>query len=170
MNGLTLYEVAHDYLEALRTMESLLADGTLTQEIVNDTLEGLSGSMEVKAANVVAYMRNLEAESTAIREAVKPMLARIKTLDSKTEWLRDYVKDQMLRTRITEIKTPYYVIRVRDNPAHVVIDNEAGIPIDCWLEVPAHREPDKTEIKKKILAGDIIECAHLEKGTRLEIK
>lgn len=167
---LALYEVAENYVAALRTLESLLEAGTLTQEVVSDTLEGLSGDMEVKVKNVVAYTKNIEAEADAIRAAIDKMKARMKALDSKSEWLRDYILQNMKRTQIKEIKTPYYVIRLRDNPAHVVIDNEAGLPADCWRTIPERREVDKAAIKARLSLGEVMQCAHLEKDVRLEIK
>lgn len=168
--SLALYKVADDYLAALRTLESLLADGTLTQEVVSDTIEGLSGDLEVKALNIIAYTKNLEAEANAIESAITPMKLRMESLRRKRDWLREYVLSNMRRTKITEIKSPYYIIRVRENPARVVIDNEAGLPADCWREIPARREPDKAAIKAKLSTGEKMECAHLEKGVRLEIK
>lgn len=170
MGNLTLFNIADDYVAALKTLESLADAGTLSEEVVADTLEGMAGEVEAKATNVIGYAKSLELEAAAIKAATDPMLKRAKALETKAEWMRAYVKAQMERTGITEIKSPYFVLKIRDNPASVVIDNEAGIPDDCWRVIPEKREPDKKAIKEMIDAGENVEFAHLEKTRRLEVK
>lgn len=170
MSNLQLYTMADEYLAALKTLESLADAGTLSSEVVADTLEGLSGELEANATNVIGYARSLELEAAAIKQATGPMLARAKTLEAKAEWMRAYVKVQMERTGITEIKSPYFVLKIRENPASVVIDNEAGIPEQCWRVIPEKREPDKKAIKAMIESGEQVEFAHLERSKRLEVK
>lgn len=170
MGNLTLFNIADDYLAALQTLESLAETGQLSPEVVADTLEGLSGDVEAKATNVIAYARSLELESNAIREAFAPMLERAHQLDKKAEWMRAYVKTQMERTGITEIKSPYFVMKLQSNPAKVIIDCEAALPQDCWRVVPETREPDKKAIKARLEAGENLTGAHLEKGVRLVVK
>ena len=46
-----------------------LADLDLPPEAVADTLEGMSGDLELKAQNVAMFVRNLEATAAAIKEA-----------------------------------------------------------------------------------------------------
>lgn len=172
MGNLTLYEITDDYLAALQTLESLAETGQLSPDVVADTIEGLSGDLEVKAKNVIGYAKSLEAESDAIQNAIDGMQKRMLALDKKAEWMREYVKDAMERTGITEIKSPYFVIKLKDNPGKVIVDCEAGLPDDCWREIPATREPDKKAIKAKLEAGDVSvnACAHIEKGKRLDVK
>lgn len=172
MPNLTLYELSDDYLAALQTLESLAESGQLSPEVVADTIEGLSGDLEVKAKNVIGYVKSLEAESDAISNAIDGMQKRMLALDKKAEWMREYVKSAMERTGITEIKSPYFVIKLKDNPGKVIIDCEAGLPDYCWREVPATREPDKKAIKAKLDEGDktVSAAAHIEKGKRLEVK
>lgn len=164
-----LYAIAENYLAALQTLESLLDSGEIPQNVFDDTIDGLGGELEAKAINVIGYAKNLEAESMAIDAAIKAMTARKKAIDAKDERLRAYVKEQMERAGITEIKCPYYVIKLRNNPLRVVIDNESGIPEDCWRVIPEKREPDKSAIKAMISTEEV-SFAHLERTTRLEIK
>lgn len=170
MGTLQLYAISDEYIAALKTLESLADAGTLSAEVVADTLEGMAGDVEAKATNVIAYARSLELESNAIREAFAPMLERAHQLDKKAEWMRAYVKTQMERTGITEIKSPYFVLKIRENPASVVIDNEAGMPETCWRVIPEKREPNKKAIQAMIEAGECVEFAHLEKTRRLQVK
>ena len=61
-----LYELAHDY----RTAADKLADLDLPLEVIEDTLEGLSGDLEMKATNTAMLIRNIEANAAAIRPAM----------------------------------------------------------------------------------------------------
>lgn len=172
MGNLTLYEITDDYLAALQTLESLAESGQLSPEVVADTVEGLSGDLEVKAKNVIGYAKSLEAEAFAIIDATLAMTDRAASLRKKAEWMRKYVQSAMERTGITEIKSPYFVIKLKDNPGKVIIDCEAGLPDYCWREIPATREPDKKAIKTMLEAGNktVSAAAHIEKGKRLEVK
>ena len=172
MGGLTLFEITDDYLAALQTLESLAESGQLSPEVVEDTIEGLSGDLEVKAKNVIGYAKSLEAEADAIADAIHGMSMRMVGLQHKAQWMRGYVQSAMERTGITEIKSPYFVIKLKDNPGKVIVDCEAGLPESCWRVVPETREPDKKAIKAKLEAGDktVSAAAHIEKGKRLEVK
>jgi hypothetical protein len=61
----SLYDIAAQY----RTDATRLADLDLPAEVVTDTLDAMSGELEVKAQNVVMYARNLQATATAIKDA-----------------------------------------------------------------------------------------------------
>ena len=60
-----LYELAAEY----RADCEKLADMDMDEQTLADTLEGLSGELEVKAQNVIMFTRNLEATAAAIKEA-----------------------------------------------------------------------------------------------------
>lgn len=120
MPNLALYQLTDQYRHAL----AVLDDSDLSAEIVADTLEGLTGDIEVKATNVAAFQLNLAAESNAIKEAIDRMSARRKVLESRIESLRDYLKSNMERCGITEIKSPEFVLKIKNNPPTVLIDWE----------------------------------------------
>lgn len=170
MVGIALYRVADEYLRDLEALEKMEEAGQLTAQSLADTLEGLSGDLEVKALNVMSYTRNLEAESQAIADALVEMQSRMLAIDKKAKWMREYLKIQMERTGITEIKSPYFVMKLQDNPAKVIIDCEAAIPDECWRVIPETREPDKKAIKVILESGVDVSFAHLEKSKRLVVK
>lgn len=165
-----LYEIADNYLSALKALEVMLDAGEIEQNVFDDTLEGISADLESKVVNVVGYAKNLAAESSAIEDAIQAMTKRKKALDEKESKLIEYSKTQMERCGVVEIKCPYYSIRVRENPPRVVIDNESAVPPHLWRTIPATSAIDKNAIRKEIKEGKILEYAHLEIETRLEIK
>lgn len=162
-----MYQIADAYLQDLRRLEEL----DLDEQTVADTLEGLSGELEVKATNVAAFCRNLEASADAIKQAETQMAARRKAIENRASRIREYLKANMERTGITEIASPHFKLAIRKNPPSVVIDAESQIPESFMVAPePPKPYPDKKLIAKAIKEGAEVPGAHLEQGTRLDIK
>lgn len=165
--NITLYQLADEYVEALRAM----AEMELDEQAVADTLEGLSGELQVKATNVAMFVRNLEATAEAIKVAEQQMAARRKAIENRAQRIRDYLQSQMEKTGISKIECPYFKLAIRDNPPSVVVDSLDAIP-DEYMRQPETPPPapDKKMIGDAIKDGVAIPGVHLEKSKRLEIK
>ncbi len=162
-----LYQLAADYKEAAER----LSESGLDEQTITDTLEGLSGDLEWKAIHLAKIIRNIEAETAAIREAVDDMVKRANTEEAKANRLRKYLKDCLQQADLRKVSCPFFVISVKATPAAVVIDDEKMIPGNwmVWPPLPPPR-PNKRLIAEAIKAGEKVPGAHLETGTRLEIK
>lgn len=167
MTDLTLYEVADQYLGDLRKLQEMDID----DKTFEDTLEGLSGDLEVKATNVALFIRNLEANADAIKAAEKSMADRRKAVEAKVDRIRQYLLDNMLRTGISKIECPYFVLSVRKNPPAVEVLNQDLISTD-FFDIPEPSPPilNKNRLKDALKAGEIIEGAKLTQGCSLQIK
>ena len=164
---ISLYKLADQFVAASHR----LSDLDLPDEVIADTLEGLSGELEVKATNVAAFVRNLEASAEAIKQAETEMSARRKAIENRAKRIRTYLQGQMERTGMTKIECPYFKIAIRDNPPSVVIDAESQIPAEFMrTPEPPPPSPDKKAIGDALKAGKDVAGAHLERGKRLEIK
>ena len=97
------------------------------------------------------------------------MSTRRKSLERRVEWMRGYVLVNLLRTGITEIDSPEFVIRIRDNPPKVILDDEEAIP-KAYLHKETVVTVMKAEIRKSLLEGKTVAGAHLESEKRLTIK
>ena len=162
-----LYQLAADYKEAAER----LAESGLDEQTITDTLEGLSGDIEQKAIHIAKWVRNLEAETSAIRAAVDDMVKRANAEEAKAKRLRDYLKDCLQQAEIRKVSCPFFVVSLKATPAAVVIDDEKLIRGDLMVWPPAPPpKPDKRAIAEVIKAGEEVAGAHLESGTRLEIK
>jgi hypothetical protein len=163
----SLYVLADEY----RYAADKLATMELDEQSVTDTLEGLSGAMEVKATNVAMFARNLEATAQAIMEAETAMAARRKAIEARAARIRDYLKTSMEFAGITKIECPYFSLAVRENPPRVVIESEGLIPAEFMHQPePPPPKPDKKAIADALKEGRTVLGAHLERGKRLEIK
>ena len=161
---LRLYELSTDYLHALDELSEL---DDLPVEAIADTLEGLAGAWEDKALNVARYIRNLEAEATAIDEAKKRMEVRARVTAHKAARLRDYLKGELEKTGLKP-KAPDVALRLQTNPPAVVLDDETRIPED-YRRTQVVSTILKAEIAAAIKAGKEIAGAHLEQSRRLVI-
>ena len=81
---------------------------TQAAEVITDTLDAMSGELEVKAQNVVMYARNLQATATAIKDAEEQMAKRRKAIENRAKHLLDYVQGCMETAEVQKIECPYF--------------------------------------------------------------
>jgi hypothetical protein len=166
MSTLRLYEIAETYLRAL---EELADIENLPEQAITDTLEGLQGEFEVKAINVAGYIRNIEAEASAVEQARKGMERRQRSLTRHAERLREYVKNHMERTGLPKLKNHYLTLRVQNNPPSVVVDDEKSIP-DQYKHTETVTTLLRAEIARALKADQEVPGSHLQRSTRLVIQ
>lgn len=163
----SLYEIATQYQADVRKLEEL----DLDDQTFLDTLESLSGDLEVKAANVAMFARNLEATAQAIKGAETQMYERRKRLESKAQRIYSYLLSNMQACGISKIESPYFALQVKKNPESVVVDFEGSIPDEFFTQPePPPPKLDKAKLKEAIKSGLQIEGVHLESKYRLDIK
>ena len=163
----TLYDIAAEY----RQTADKLADLDLDEQTIADTLEGMSGALEVKAQNVVMFARNLEATATAIKEAETAMAARRKAIEHRAAGLRRYALSAMQVAGVQSIECPYFKLSVRKNPPAVEVFDAAQIPAQFMrTPEPPPPAPDKKAITEAIKAGKEVPGARLLSGERLEVR
>ena len=163
----SLYDIAAEY----RQTADKLADLDLDEQTIADTLEGMSGALEVKAQNVVMFARNLEATATAIKEAETAMAARRKAIENRAAGLRRYALSAMQVAGVQSIECPYFKLSVRKNPPAVEVFDAAQIPAQFMrTPEPPPPAPDKKAITEAIKAGKEVPGARLVSGERLEVR
>ena len=163
----SLYDIAAEY----RQTADKLADLDLDEQTIADTLEGMSGALEVKAQNVVMFARNLEATATAIKEAETAMAARRKAIENRAAGLRRYALSAMQFAGVQSIECPYFKLSVRKNPPAVEVFDAAQIPAQFMrTPEPPPPAPDKKAITEAIKAGQEVPGARLVSGERLEVR
>ena len=75
----------------------------------------------------------------------------------------------MIRTGIHEVSSPEFVVKVCDNPPHVVLDDESAIP-DSFKTEETIVTLRKDDLRRAMLDGEVIPGAHLDASKRLSIK
>jgi len=165
-----LYKLVEQY----RSLEALDASEDLPVEVIQDTLEGLTGELTVKATNVAKFILNNEAMAEAIEQASEAMKQRALRIRRRSESIREYLRINMQASGITKIEATEFVLSLKNNPPSVIVTNEAMIP-DAFKVTPTPPpppvpRPDKALIKKAIQSGVEVAGAHLEQAERLDIK
>lgn len=160
-----LYELATQYQRALVALE----DTDLPDEVVADTIEGLTGDIEVKGQNVAAFFQNLQADVGAMKEAEQRIYQRRKTYENRIESLKYYLKSNMERAGITKIECPEFCVSVQNNPASVDVFDSEEIPKEYTKE-KVTVSIDKTAIKNAIKDDIDVPGAKLSHSTRLVVK
>jgi Siphovirus Gp157 len=169
MSTTALYALAAEYRDAA----TKLADLDLDPQTLADTLESLSGDLEVKATNVAMFIRNMDVSIEAMKAAEKTMSERRKSAERRRDSVKTYLLTNMVGCGIKKIEGPYFTVSVRDNPEAVDVFEPGTIPQAYMREVPPPPpswEVDKASIKAAIKAGVEVPGAKLTRGQRLEIK
>ncbi len=160
-----LYVIANEY----RAAAMKLADMDLDAQTIADTLESLSGELEVKAQNVAMFVRNLEVTAAAIKQHEAEQAARRKAIETRADALRAYLARCMDATGIEKIEGPGVKLSFRKSSA-VVIDGADLIPGEYMRQPePPPPAPDKKAIADAIKAGIEVPGAHLEQRRSLQI-
>lgn len=162
-----LFDLAAEYRQAAET----LADLDLPDEVVRDTLDGMSGELEVKATNIVAMTQEWEALVVAMKDAEGKIAARRKALENRAARVRRYLLDGLLYAGVQKIETPLFRIAVRDNPAAVDVFQPELVPADFMrAPEPPPPAPNKAAIKAALAAGQDVPGARLVQSKRLEVR
>lgn len=162
-----LYEITARFqeLEALATSEDIPPD------VIRDTLDAVEGEWRDKAIAVAAFIRNLEHAADGIARAADDQYKRADRFSKRAAGLRQYLLLNMQSTNIREIDSELFELRVRDNPATVVIDDERQVPEEFWKQdPPPPRHLSRVEIAAALKSGDEVPGCRLERSQRLEIK
>lgn len=161
-----LYLLANEYRQAAMALSDLDMDA----QTVADTLEGMSGELEVKAQNVALMVRSLEASADACKQWAKDATERSKAIEARAAGLRDYLRRCMETTGIQKIEGPGVTLSFRKTSA-VAIDEQALIPAEFMrTPEPPPPAPDKVAIAAALKAGREVPGAHLEHRQSLQIR
>jgi hypothetical protein len=176
----SLFVLADEYREAA----DKLAQMDLPAEVVRDTLEGLSGELKTKAANVAMFVRSLQATTEKMTEAIANIEARKAVIERRAKEITDWLHTGMVKAGISSIDdNPYLSLKLKKLPGRIEITQPDLVP-DEYKTVPPIPEPrpdlraikaaiEQEEAAARLAAREPINPvpgATLIKGTRLEIK
>lgn len=164
---ISLYQIANEH----RAMVDALMETQEDASAIADTIEAESWPLEVKAQNVAYAIKQLDALSSAIKQAESEMAARRKAAENRAESIRQYLKECMEIAGVSKIDCPQFALSIRKNPSSVDIFEPSLIPQEYMRQPePPPPVPDKRAIKAAFDAGKDVSGAKLTQGTRLDIK
>ena len=164
---MTLYELTGQFLELLEMMD----DPDIDEQVIIDTLEGVSGEIEVKADNYAKIIAELQSRTSAINLEIKRLQDRKKMIENNIDRMKDSLKQAMVTTGKTKFKTDLFSFSVQKNggalPVIVTVDPDQ-LPAEM---VVITKTPDKKAIAKYLEYNPDCDFAYFgERGESLRIK
>ena len=145
-----------------------LMDAGFDDTTIEDTLEGCAEDFDKKAVGCALIARELEANAKMIRDAAAELVERARKIEARAENLEGYLQRNMKTAQRLRIENPLVTIALREgrDKSVEVVDAES-IP-QQFMRVKT--EPNKTELKKALEAGQQVAGARLVIKDRLEIR
>jgi hypothetical protein len=159
-----LYQLVAQY----RELQQIDAE-EIPEDVLRDTLEALTGELEVKATNVAMFCQNLDTFAGNCKEAAKRMNDRAAKIQRKADQVRAYLKQMLEAAEITKIEAPEFTLAIKKNPPSLVIADGTKLP-HKYVEIVTSVKTLTNDIKAALKTGEVIEGCRLEQGTRLEIR
>jgi len=166
-----LYEIKEDYLKVLEMAE----DDEVDADAIRDTLASIEGEFADKADNVACIIKQLYAESEAIKKEQDKLAERAKACKAKGDRMKSYLYEQMSAIGQRKITTSRNVLTIANTAPSVKVDDEAlffnwaTLKHDEYIRQEAPK-PDKTAIKDALKNGVEIPGVHLEAGESLRLR
>lgn len=150
-----LYKLADDFAR--------LADDDLPPEMIADTLEGMQGAFEDKLEGMIQFIKNEQAYSAALREEEKRLAERRKVADNRVDRLKEYIALCMEKGGIKKVRAGLQEVSTRKGVNSVEVSDSELLPDDL-VDYRTETLPIKSEIKKRLEAGELIPGASLKTG------
>ena len=172
---MTLYEINAQFAEAIELYENGVDEvvDTETGEVrsLADVLAELNMSRDEKIENTVRYIKNLRADSEAVRAEAAALIERADRFDKKSEQLESYLLSQLGDCK--KLETPLYTLKVRVSKSTCCPTDEEAIqrlPEGFWnVKTTVKVTPDKKAIKAALEKGEKLEGCSIVENRRLSI-
>lgn len=139
-------------------------------------LVGIEEDFEIKAENIAAYIKSLNAEINDLKDEEKSLKSRRQVKERQSEWLKKYLLSNMQTIGRTKIDRPMAKLSIRNNAESAQFENERHFirmcieqGLDTYLR---YQEPEinKTAVKKALQSGIRLKGAILGRTQSLTIK
>jgi hypothetical protein len=160
-----LYAYANEYQKVIDLIEDC---DEITPELM-DMLESVSTESKDKIKNVAAYIKNLEAMSKSIDDAITEMNLRQFKVETKIENMKNYLKHNMESMQLKEVCTPEFDVKIRYNRYALCIEDPSMLPEEYFKE-HISKSIDKQQISKDLKNDILISGAKFMTTSTVNIK
>lgn len=136
--GLSLYEIDDKYKTVLAELEAM---EDLPCECIDDTMAQFKDDLDNKCLAVAAFIKNLDAEANAIKEAKNSLGVRQSAIEGKSKRMREYLAAH-LPSKLSNAYTTITPLKGRESIKVLDVDL---LPEDCKKIVVS---PIAAEVKK----------------------
>ena len=165
-----LYEISKLYKEFIEMVEN----DEIPHETLEDTLESITAEIEDKVDSIACMIKNLTAETEAIKVEEQNLAKRRKSKENRIEWLKSYLTNNLVANGLDNLETARNKITFRASE-RVMIDNETDF-IEWAMHnneaLLSYKTPtiNKTAIKKAIADGAKLDGVRIESRENIQIK
>ncbi len=160
----TLFEITREF-EDLYIMAT---DPECDEEVFRDTLEALTGELEVKGQGYVSVIKQLEMEAEQADKVAKAFMEKKKRRENHIKRMKEALKEAMERTGKKEIAAGDWKIKLKINGGLQPLVIKGEVP-DNMTKVTI--EPDNTKIREYLKTTTTCDWAYLdERGTHVSIE
>ena len=140
--------------------------GEILDEEAMQTVTELEMAREDKLEGIALWIKDMDAEASAIREEEKKLAARRRAIENKEERVKGYLNYALAGEKF---KTPRVAVSYRTSEAVELAEGfePMTLPPSCWT---VEYKLDKRALKDHLKAGETFEGAELVKRTNLIIK
>ena len=166
-----LYELSEMYNEFFELLEA----EEIPVEAIADTLEGLQGSIEVKADNIASMIKSLTADAQAIKNEEEALYKRRQAKAKQVDGLKNYLSYWLQFSNIDKVETTRNKISFRNSSRIKFVDEReliTKLALTGKNEYIKYGEATlrKDELTKALKAGAEIDGVVLENYRNLQIK
>tara|TARA_R110002096_G_scaffold130155_1_gene279238 strand:- start:674 stop:1180 length:507 start_codon:yes stop_codon:yes gene_type:complete len=154
----TLYELTNDLLEAQRSLNAMLDDGTIGEETYNNTLASMLDDHGVKTVGVIAHIKNLQSERDMYKAEIDKLQKRLKSASSSVDFYEGYLLTQMLKLNQIEAGEGVHTAKIKKGAKRCEITDIDALDMDYKI-VKSTVTADKRAITQAIKAGESIKGA-----------
>ena len=164
---MNLYEISDEYIFLLET--GVDEDGVPEEDLI-EKLESLDAELEEKADNIACVIKQLAAESEAIKAEEKRLNQRRSAKENNADRLKQYLSECLLRVGRQTLETPRNKITFRKSKSVEIEDYKALR--ESYPEFVKPQEPkiDKTAVKKLLEEGADIPGCRIQVNQNIQIK
>ena len=151
---------------AFQSIVNMHADGNLTDEQFKEALVALEETKVEKCGNAICYLNMLKHGIEDMKAEEKRIATMRKALESRAKNLENAFAYVLKNMGDKEVITKYGVMKLRKNPASVVVDDITKID-SKYTRQKIQIDVDKVAIKKAIQNGEKVDGARLESSEKL---
>ncbi|PHE75180.1 ATPase [Bacillus wiedmannii] len=157
-----LYELTNNYNE----LQMMIEDG-VDPSALQDTLQAIEESIQDKSQNIALLIKNLEADTEAIKLEEKRLVERRRAVENNCKSLKDYLYQQMTLLEVKRIKGELITVSIQNNPPSLDVLESAIVPTE-YLVMQAPKI-DKKSLLSAIKNGLEVEGVTIKQtsGVRL---
>lgn len=159
----TLFEIVDEFKE----LYELATDSDVDSEVWEDTLEALTGELEVKGKGYVNVINQLEMEAKQAAEVSKMFADKQKVRENHIKQMKEALKVAMEQIGTNAIEAGDFTIKLQANGGLEPLVIDGDIPQNMQKITIS---PDNEKIRQ-FLKNNTCEWAHLEeRGKHIVIK